>query len=326
MKNILVTGADGFIGSHLSELLLEKNYNVRALVQYNSFGSWGWLEDSKYKNELDIVAGDVRDHGFCLKVTQDIDAVFHLAALIAIPFSYIAPKSYIDTNIIGTFNICEASRLNYVKQVIHTSTSEVYGTAEYVPIDESHPLKPQSPYSASKVGADSMALSFYFSYGLPLTIARPFNVYGPRQSARAVIPTIISQLLNNSNQVKLGEVTTTRDFNYVIDTCGALISMLDKDSTFGKVINIGSGTEISIKDTFDLINQNLGGKGILLTDENRLRPKNSEVFRLCCDNKLLKEITGFTPKYTFEKGIKETIEWMSKANNLKQYKSHIYNV
>ena len=309
MKNILVTGADGFIGSHLSELLIKKNYNVRALVQYNSFGSWGWLEDSEYKNKFDIVAGDVRDHGFCLKVTKDIDA-----------------KSYIDTNIIGTFNICEASRLNHVKQVIHTSTSEVYGTAEYVPIDESHPLKPQSPYSASKVGADSMALSFFYSYGLPLTIARPFNVYGPRQSARAVIPTIISQLLNNSNQVKLGDVTPTRDFNYVVDTCGALISMLGKDSTFGKVINIGSGTEISIQDTFDVINQHLGGKGILLTDENRLRPKNSEVFRLCCDNKLLKEITGFNSEYTFEKGIKETIEWMAKTKNIKQYKSHIYNV
>ncbi|MEA2042203.1 MAG: SDR family NAD(P)-dependent oxidoreductase, partial [Bacteroidota bacterium] len=253
MKTVLVTGADGFIGSHLTELLLEKGYKVKALSLYNSFNHWGWLEDIPKTENLEIISGDIRDPHFCKEITQEIDTIFHLAALIAIPYSYVAPDSYVDTNVKGTLNICQAAKENKVARIIHTSTSEVYGTAQYVPIDEKHPKQAQSPYSASKIGADAMAMSFYNAFELPITIARPFNTYGPRQSARAIIPTIISQIATGKKQIKLGDLSPTRDFNYVKDTCRGFIALSENDATVGKEINIASNYEISMKDTLDLI-------------------------------------------------------------------------
>lgn len=324
-KNILVTGADGFIGSHLVESLLNKGAKVKALSQYNSFNFWGWLEDIK-SDKLEVLSGDVRDPNYCFEITKDIDIVFHLAALIAIPYSYIAPDSYIDTNIKGTLNICQACMKNNVKRLIHTSTSEVYGTAQYVPIDEKHPLQPQSPYSASKMGADAIALSFFNSFDAPVTIARPFNTYGPRQSARAVIPTIISQIASGVKEIKLGDLSPTRDFNYVIDTCRGFIHLAEHENTIGETVNIGSNFEISISDTLNLIKKLMNSDVNLIEDKKRLRPGKSEVFRLWCDNTKIAELTGFKPEYTIEKGLEETIAWFTDKDNLKKYKTGIYNV
>ena len=325
-KKILVTGADGFIGSHLTEMLMKRGANIRALSYYNSFNYWGWLEVIEGKENLDVVCGDVRDPHFCKEITKDIDVIFHLAALIAIPYSYVAPDSYVDTNIKGTLNICQAARENACKRVIHTSTSEVYGTAQYVPIDEKHPLQPQSPYSASKIGADAMAMSFHSAFGLPVTTVRPFNIYGPRQSARAVIPTIITQIAAGKKQIQLGDVSPTRDFNYVLDTCRGFIALAESDETIGEVVNIGSGTEISVGETLNLIKDLMKSDVEFITDDNRIRPKSSEVFRLCCDNTKIHKLTGFEPKYSLRDGLKETIDWFTQSENLIRYKTDIYNV
>ena len=325
-KRILITGADGFIGSHLTELLFQKNCAIRALSQYNSFNNWGWLENIPCLNKIDVVCGDVRDPNYCREITQDVDVVFHLAALIAIPYSYTAPDSYVETNIRGTLNICQAAKANRCSRVIHTSTSEVYGTAQYVPIDEKHPLQPQSPYSASKIGADAMAMSFYNAFELPVTIARPFNTYGPRQSARAVIPTIICQIATGKKQIKLGDVSPTRDFNYVKDTCRGFAALAESDKTVGEVVNIGSNYEISIGDTLNLIRKIMNSDVEFITDEQRLRPGKSEVHRLWCDNSKIKTLTGFESEYSLERGLQETIDWFTKPENLVRYKANIYNV
>lgn len=325
-KKILVTGADGFIGSHLTEALIDMGCNVRALSLYNSFNDWGWLEVIRNKEKMNVVCGDVRDPHFCKEITKDIDVIFHLAALIAIPYSYVAPDSYVDTNIKGTLNICQAARENGCERVINTSTSEVYGTAQYVPIDEKHPLQPQSPYSATKIGADAMAMSFHSAFDLPVTTARPFNTYGPRQSARAVIPTIIGQIAAGKKQIKLGDLTPTRDFNYVLDTCRGFIALAESDKTIGEVINIGSGVEISVGDTLNLIKKIMDSDVEFTTDKQRLRPEKSEVFRLCCDNTKIHELTGFLPEYSLKKGLKKTIDWFTSSDNLSRYKIDIYNV
>ncbi|MGI9318332.1 MAG: NAD-dependent 4,6-dehydratase LegB [bacterium] len=322
----LVTGADGFIGSHLTELLLNRGYKVTALCQYNSFNDWGWLNDVEPHNNLTVVSGDIRDSDFCKVLTKDIDVVFHLAALIAIPYSYIAPSSYVATNVSGTLNICSAARDNSCSRIIHTSTSEVYGTAQYVPIDEKHPLQPQSPYSASKISADAMAMSFYNSFDLPLIIARPFNTYGPRQSARAVIPTIISQIAAGNSEILIGDVAPTRDFSYVMDTCNGIVALSECDSAVGKTVNIGTNYEISIGETLDLIKQIMDSDIEFKTDSARLRPKKSEVERLWCDNTLLNELTGFKPSTDIHDGLSQTIEWFVNPENLKKYKSGIYNI
>lgn len=323
---VLVTGADGFIGSHLCELLQHEGYRVKALAQYNSFNHWGWLEDIADKDNIEIISGDIRDPHFCKHITQNIDIVFHLAALIAIPYSYVAPDSYLDTNIKGTLNICQAARENGVSRVIHTSTSEVYGTAQYVPIDEKHPLQPQSPYSASKIAADSLAMSFYNAFDLPLTIARPFNTYGPRQSARAVIPTIITQIANGMRTIQLGDVSPTRDFNYVEDTCRGFLALARCDKAIGETVNIASNYEISVGDTLELIRELMGREVEFKFDEQRRRPGKSEVFRLWGDNRLIRELTGFTPQYDLRAGLTETIAWFSQPENLAKYKANIYNV
>ncbi len=324
-KNVLVTGADGFIGSHLVENLVSKGANVRALSMYNSFNNWGWLEDVSCKDDIEIVTGDIRDIDLCNEITKDMEYVFHLAALIAIPFSYRAPYSYIDTNVVGTLNICRATQ-NNCQRILHTSTSEVYGTAKFVPIDESHPLQPQSPYSASKIGADAIAMSLYNSFNLPLTINRPFNTFGPRQSSRAVIPTIISQIASGKKEIQLGDTTPTRDFTFVEDTCHAMISIAESDNTIGETINIGTNNEISVSDLFTLINKLMGKDSQLVKDEQRTRPEGSEVFRLKCDNSKLKKLTQFEPKYKLEQGLEKTISWFSKPENLTKYKTEIYNV
>ena len=324
-KKILVTGADGFIGSHLTEILLSKGSTVRALAYYNSFNNWGWLEDIPANDRLEVVTGDVRDPHFCKEIAKDVDIIFHLAALIAIPYSYVAPNSYVDTNVKGTLNICQAARENGNIRVIHTSTSEVYGTAQYVPIDEKHPKQPQSPYSASKIGADMIAMSFYNAFRLPVTIARPFNTYGPRQSARAIIPTIITQIASGIKEIKLGALTPTRDFNFVKDTCRGFLSLLENDETIGKEINIASNFEISIANTLDLIKEIMNSDVSFVTDVLRIRPKDSEVYRLWGDNSLIRELTGFSPKYNIEEGLRETINWFIKPENLRKYKANIYN-
>jgi len=325
-EKVLVTGADGFIGSHLTELLVKEGYQVRALSQYNSFNYWGWLEDIDCQNDIEIVTGDVRDHQYCKEITKDIHTVFHLAALIAIPYSYKAPNSYVDTNVIGTLNICQAAIENQVQRVIHTSTSEVYGSAKYVPIDEKHPLQAQSPYSASKIGADAMAMSFYNSFDLPLTIARPFNTYGPRQSARAVIPTIISQIANGKTHIELGDLTPTRDFNYVEDTCSGFLQLARCEKSIGEVVNIGSNYEISIGDVLDLISELMGRKIASRLDEQRIRPERSEVSRLWCDNTKINQLTGFKPAFSISQGLEKTIEWFTSTQNLSKYKANLYNV
>ncbi|VVE49610.1 dTDP-glucose 4,6-dehydratase [Pandoraea anapnoica] len=326
MKKVLVTGADGFIGSHLTELLVREGYEVKALSQYNSFNYWGWLEDVACLKEIEVLNGDIRDAHYCKHITKDVDTIFHLAALIAIPYSYVAPESYVDTNVRGTLNICQAALENNVGRVIHTSTSEVYGTAQYVPIDEKHPLQPQSPYSASKIGADAMAMSFYNAFDLPVTTARPFNTYGPRQSARAVIPTIITQIAAGAKEIKLGDVSPTRDFNYVADTCEGFLALARCDAAAGEVVNIGSNYEISVGDTLNLIRELMGSSVEFLHDEQRVRPGKSEVFRLWCDNARIREMTGFTPKYDIRAGLQATIDWFVQPGNLAKYKAGIYNV
>jgi NAD dependent epimerase/dehydratase len=322
----LVTGADGFIGSHLTELLLENGYNVRALAQYNSFNYWGWLEDMPSNPNLEIVTGDVRDPHYCKEIVKGMDIVFHLAALIAIPYSYVAPGSYVDTNIKGTLNICQAAKEMGGIRVIHTSTSEVYGTAKYVPIDEKHPKQPQSPYSASKIGADMMALSFYNTYSLPVTVARPFNTYGPRQSARAIIPAIITQIASEIKVIKLGDLKPTRDFNFVSDICKGFLAIARCEETIGKEINISSNSEISMADTLDIIKEILQSDVLFLTDEQRIRPENSEVFRLRGDNSLIKELTGWQPGVSIREGLKKTIDWFTVPENLAKYKPGVYNL
>lgn len=325
-KNVLVTGADGFIGSHLVEMLVKQGYNVKALAQYNSFNNWGWLEGISCLSKIEVISGDIRDPHFCKHITQNIDTVFHLAALIAIPYSYVAPQSYVETNVTGTLNICQASLENNVKRIIHTSTSEVYGTAQYVPIDEKHPLQAQSPYSASKIGADAMAMSYFNAFDLPLTIARPFNTYGPRQSARAVIPTIITQIANGEKEIKLGDVSPTRDFNYVLDTCRGFIALANSEQTVGETINIGSNFEISVADTLNIIKELMASDVKFITEEQRIRPEKSEVFRLWCDNTLINKLTDFKPEYDIRKGLQETINWFTQSENLSRYKHNIYNV
>jgi NAD dependent epimerase/dehydratase len=326
MKNVLITGADGFIGSHLTELLVRQGYQVKALSQYNSFNYWGWLEDVDCLADIEVLSGDVRDPHYCRKITAGVDTVFHLAALIAIPYSYAAPDSYVDTNVKGTLNICQAALDNGVDRVIHTSTSEVYGTAQYVPIDEKHPLQPQSPYSASKIGADAMAMSFFNAFGLAVTIARPFNTYGPRQSARAVIPTIISQIASQLKQIRLGDVAPTRDFNYVADTCRGFLALARSDKAIGETVNIGSNHEISVGDTLALIRELMHSDVEFMTDEQRIRPERSEVFRLWCDNGKIREMTGFQPEYSLRAGLQATIDWFTRPENLAKYKAGIYNV
>jgi len=323
---VLVTGADGFIGSHLTEMLVTKGYHVKALSQYNSFNNWGWLEDVNCKEKIEVLTGDIRDPHYCKYITKDVDIIFHLAALIAIPYSYIAPDSYVDTNIKGTLNICQAAKENMVKRVIHTSTSEVYGTAQYVPIDENHPMQAQSPYSATKIAADAMAMSFYNSFNLPVTIARPFNTYGPRQSARAVVPTIITQIASGVKEIKLGDVTPTRDFNYVDDTCRGFIALAECDESIGETVNIGSNSEITIGDTLNLIKELMGSDVEFVIDKDRIRPSKSEVFRLWCDNTKIKKLTGFESKVDIRQGLQQTIDWITQPKNLKKYKSEIYNV
>lgn len=326
MKSALVTGADGFIGSHLTENLLREGYKVRALAQYNSFNHWGWLEDVPSNINLEVVTGDVRDPHFVKHIMEGMDIVFHLAALIAIPYSYHAPDSYIETNVKGTLNICQAAKEAGGIKVIHTSTSEVYGTAKYVPIDETHPKQPQSPYSASKIGADAIALSFYNAFNLPVTIARPFNTYGPRQSARAIIPTIITQIASGIRRIKVGDLRPTRDFNYVLDTCKGFLAIAECKEAIGKEINISTGFEISIADTLALIKEIMNSDVEFISDNQRLRPENSEVFRLCGNSNLLYGLTGFKPKTDIRTGLELSCNWFIRPENLKKYKSEIYNL
>lgn len=324
MKNVLVTGADGFIGSHLTEMLLSRGLNVRALSLYNSFNNWGWLEGLNHTN-LEIVCGDVRDADFCRHITRGCDTVFHLAALIAIPYSYVAPDSYVDTNIKGTLNICQAARDMGVQHLLVTSTSEVYGTARYIPIDEEHPRQPQSPYSATKIGADAIAKSFFNAFELPVTIVRPFNTYGPRQSARAIIPTIITQIANGCREIKTGDLTPTRDFNFVEDTCRGFIAIAEAQGTEGEEINICTDTEVSMQKTLEIIAKLMKADVKWLRDEQRIRPAKSEVFRLHGSNKKIRRLTDWEPKVSLEEGLQHTIEWFTNPQNLKQYKYNIYN-
>ena len=326
MAKILVTGAEGFIGSHLTELLVNEGYDVRAMVQYNSFNSWGWIDtfDEEIKNKLDIFLGDVRDPNGVRVALKDCDAVFHLAALIAIPYSYHSPDMYVDTNIKGTLNILQAAKDLNLKRILVTSTSEVYGTAKYVPIDENHPYQGQSPYSASKIGADRLAESFYRSFDLPVTIVRPFNTYGPRQSARAVIPTIITQLLAGKKEIKLGSLNPTRDFNYVKDTARGFLEIYKSDKTIGEEINIATQSEVSIGDLADELIRQINPEAKIVCDDIRVRPDNSEVERLLGCNEKIKALTNWTPKYTLQEGLKETIEFLK--DNLDKYKVDIYNL
>lgn len=327
-QRVLVTGSDGFIGSHLTEALISEGASVRAFVYYNSFNSWGWLDTlpRDVSKNIDVFSGDVRDPNGVRKAMQGVDVVFHLAALIGIPFSYHSPDSYVDTNIKGTLNILQAARDLGTKRVIVTSTSEVYGTARYVPINESHPFQGQSPYSATKIGADRMAESFYRSFNTPVIIARPFNTYGPRQSARAVIPTIITQLLSGEKEIKLGSLSPTRDLNFVSDICAGFIALARCDQAVGLEVNIGSGREISIGDLANLIIHKINPDARIKSDEDRVRPAKSEVERLLCDNSLIKKLTGWSPAFTLEQGIDKTIAWLREPSNLSRYKWDIYNV
>lgn len=331
-KKILVTGADGFIGSHLTETLLREGHNVRAFVLYNSFGSWGWLDhaDEDVKKDLDVFAGDIRDPHGVKTAMQGCDIVLHLAALIGIPYSYHSPDTYVDTNIKGTLNIVQAARELSVEKVVHTSTSEVYGSARFVPITEAHPLQGQSPYSASKIGADQIALSFYQSFATPVAVARPFNTYGPRQSARAVIPTVITQIANGKHQIKLGSLHPTRDFNFVSDTVRGFIAIAEAERSIGEVINLGSAFEISIGDTARLIAEIMQHDIDITTDSQRLRPENSEVERLFADRSKALELTGWEPRYGgldgFRRGLAETVAWFTREENLRCYKADRYNI
>lgn len=326
MSKVFVTGADGFIGSHLTEELVRKGYDVKAFVYYNSFNNWGWLDitPKEILNEIEIFQGDIRDPNGVREAMKDVNAVFHLAALIAIPFSYHSPDTYVDTNIKGTLNILQAARDMDIERVLVTSTSEVYGTAQYVPIDEHHPYQGQSPYSATKIGADRLAESFYRSFDLPVTIVRPFNTYGPRQSARAVIPTIITQLLAGKKEIKLGALTPTRDFNYVLDTANGFIEIYKSDETVGEEINIATQKEISIGQLAEELIRQINPNAEIICDEERLRPEKSEVNRLLGSNAKIKALTNWEVKYTFEKGLSETIKFLE--NNLDKYKIDIYNL
>jgi len=331
-KKILLTGADGFIGSHLTETLVALGHDVRAFVLYNSFGSWGWLDHSEKNvlDSMDIFMGDVRDSNGVRTAMQGCDVVLHLAALIGIPYSYHSPDTYVDTNIKGTLNILQAARDLGVAKVVHTSTSEVYGTAQFVPISEQHPLQGQSPYSATKIGADQIAMSFYCSFETPVTIIRPFNTYGPRQSARAVIPTVITQIANGAKQIKLGSLHPTRDFNYIEDTVKGFIAGAETDNAIGEVINIGSAFEVSIGDTVKLIAEVMDREIEVTSDEQRVRPAASEVERLYADNSKARELLQWSAQYAgiegFKQDLKKTVDWFTNDDNIKQYKSHIYNV
>ncbi len=331
-KRVLVTGADGFIGSHLTEALVRRGCNVRAFVFYNSFNSWGWLDESPkdIRKSLDVVAGDVRDPHGVREAVKGCDVVMHLAALISIPFSYHSPDAFVDTNIKGTLNVLQASRDSKVSKIIHTSTSEVYGTAQFVPITEEHPLQGQSPYSASKIGADQMATAFHSAFQTPVCIFRPFNTYGPRQSARAVIPSIIIQIATGKSEIKLGSVHPTRDFTYVSDTVEGFIKAAESEKSVGEVINGGSNFEISISDTVKLISKILNRKIAVISDNQRIRPKASEVERLWADNKKAKKLLNWKPAHSglegFEKGLRKTVDWISQADILKRYKEEIYNI
>ncbi len=325
-KKVLVTGADGFIGSHLTETLLEAGYDVKAFVYYNSFNRWGWLDSFPIEKlqEIEIVTGDIRDPNGVSEAMARIDMVFHLAALVAIPFSYYSPDSYVDTNIKGTLNVLQAGRKFETERIMITSTSEVYGSAQYTPIDENHPFQGQSPYSATKIGADRLAESFYRSFGMPISIVRPFNTYGPRQSARAVIPTIISQLLSGKKEIKLGSLSPTRDFNYVKDTAEGFLAIAQSENTIGEEINIATQQEISIGELAGEIISQINPEAKVICEKKRLRPEKSEVNRLLGANGKIKELTGWSPKYSLQRGIRETIQWMEQ--NMEAYKADIYNV
>ncbi|MBC9784434.1 SDR family NAD(P)-dependent oxidoreductase [Heliobacterium chlorum] len=331
-KKILVTGADGFIGSHLTEELVRQGCDVRAFVYYNSFNSWGWLDASPkdIRESLDVFSGDIRDPHGVKKAITGCDVVLHLAALIAIPYSYHSPDTYIDTNVKGTLNVVQAARELEIEKVVHTSTSEVYGTAKYVPINEEHPLQGQSPYSASKIGADQLAMSFYYAFHTPVSIIRPFNTYGPRQSARAVIPTIISQIASGKRKIKLGSVEPTRDFNYIKDTVSGFIAVAESERSIGEVINIGSNYEISIGETVQLIADVMRAEIEIETDPNRIRPEKSEVERLWADNRKAKSLLDWSPSYGgrdgFQRGLTETAAWFTDRENLKAYKADLYNI
>jgi NAD dependent epimerase/dehydratase len=332
VSKILITGAEGFIGSHMTEALVRAGYDVKAFVLYNSFNSWGWLDHfgKDIKRQFQVFAGDIRDPHGVRQAMKGCDTVLHLAALIGIPYSYHSPDTYIDTNVKGTLNVVQAARELGVTKVVHTSTSEVYGTAQFVPITEKHPLQAQSPYSASKIGADQIAMSFYNSFGTPVSIIRPFNTFGPRQSARAVIPTIIIQIANGQRKIKLGSVRPTRDFNYIEDTVAGFLSALESDRCLGEIINLGSNFEISIGDVASTIAEVMGVKVNIFTDEQRLRPENSEVERLWADNQKAKSLLGWKPQFGgtkgFRHGIEKTVEWFVAPNHLKIYKSDQYNL
>jgi NAD dependent epimerase/dehydratase len=332
MKKVLITGADGFIGSHLTEALVRKGFDVRAFVYYNSFNSWGWLDQcgSDVKGKFEVFSGDIRDPFGVKEAMKGCDTVLNLAALIAIPYSYHSPDTYVDTNIKGTLNIVQAARELGIEKLVHTSTSEVYGTARFVPITEEHPLQGQSPYSASKIGADQIAMSFYSSFNTPVSIIRPFNTYGPRQSARAIIPTIITQIANGQRKIKLGALTPTRDFNFVKDTVNGFLAVAENTKSIGEVINIGSNFEVSIGETVKIIAGLMKADVEIITDENRLRPDKSEVERLWASNEKAKRLLNWSPDYGgvdgFKRGLGETIEWFTKTENLKNYKSDIYNI
>jgi dTDP-glucose 4,6-dehydratase len=332
MTKLLVTGADGFIGSHLTEELVRRGHEVKAFVLYNSFNSWGWLDRCapEVQGQFEVFAGDIRDPHGVKQAMQGCEAVLHLAALIAIPYSYHSPDTYVDTNVKGTLNVLQAARELGLGRVVHTSTSEVYGTAQFVPITEAHPLQGQSPYSATKIAADQLAYSFYTSFNLPVIIARPFNTYGPRQSARAVIPTIITQIANGQRQIKLGAVSPTRDFNYVKDTVAGFIAALEAKQGDGEVVNFGSNYEISIGDTAQLIAEAMNTEIEIITDEVRLRPEKSEVNRLWADNTKAKQLLGWAPAYGnrdgFKQGLAETAQWFTEDDNLQAYKANLYNL
>lgn len=325
-KSILITGADGFIGSHLAELAVSQARRVRALALYNSFNSWGWLDDVTCLKDIEVVTGDVRDFNSCKAMTKGVDVVFNLAALIAIPYSYAAPASYLETNAHGALNIAQACLDHGVQRLVQMSSSEVYGTARYVPIDEIHPLQPQSPYSATKIAADALVKSFHATYGLPAIVARPFNTYGPRQSARAVIPTIIAQIASGAAEVKLGDVTPTRSLNYVEDTCAGLLALAGCDEAVGQEVNIGEAKEISVGDLFHLICTLMEKEVRMVTEDARKRPTESEVFRLSCNSERLRSLTGFAPRFTLKEGLLRTIAWFAEPANLRKYKTGLYNV
>ncbi len=324
MKKILVTGAGGFIGSHLTELLVSKGYDVKAFVHYNSSNKWGWLDSSSVKNDVEVITGDIRDMDSVFAAMQGCDSVFHLAALIGIPYSYVSPQAYIKTNIDGTYNILQSARQLGVEKIMVTSTSETYGTAQYVPIDENHPMVGQSPYSATKIGADQLAISYYKSFDLPVKIVRPFNTYGPRQSARAIIPTVISQILSGKQQLNLGNLTPTRDLTFVKDTANGFLQIALAEGLFGEITNIGMSEEITIGDLVKLIARLIGTEVEIRSDEQRIRPDKSEVERLFCNNSKIIANTQWKPGYTLESGLTETIEWIK--NNLSYFKTDIYNV